>query len=213
MIERIVAGRGGIVADGGLDGEVCAVEGGAKFGMNKRAGGLHIDGCCAVEPDVTIDSGSLVEPSFLQGGVGTNADEIRVAVVDIFRDVVGLGDIATLLASDVETVDPDTAIAKDAVELKLKVLAVIALVYLEVAPIPSHTRLRVFPSHGLVAMAVAGSGRKRQSYHPVVRQVNRGPLCRIFLELHRIGSFVVNTVGLGQVVEVFCAATEVASRV
>ena len=94
-------------------------------------------------------------------------------------------------------------------------LAEIFLRDVEHLAIPTHTGLGILVAHLLVAVAVTGFRSERQVHHPVVRQLHLLPFHAplLLVELERVWPLIVDGSGLGQIVEVLGAATEVLGRV
>ena len=162
-------------------------------------------------PHVAVDAAALVEPAFLEGGVGPYADEVVAAVVHIFGDVVYLGGVAAGLGAHVEAVEPYLCVAEDAVEAEQDVPAEVFLADGEYLAVPADAGFGVLPAHRLVAVRVAGAAVIAQGGHEVVREAHFLP--GAVVEFHRIRTFVVDGVCLGEIVEIFGAAAEVLLRV
>ena len=64
---------------------------------------------------MSVYAGSLIEPSFLEGGICANAYDVFSTVVEIFRYIIDLGGIAARLVSEVEAVDPYAGVSEYAV--------------------------------------------------------------------------------------------------
>ena len=153
---------------------------------------------------------TFIEPSFLQRGIHAYTYEIISSIVEIFRDVVSLCGIAAWLVSQIESVHPDPGITEYAVELQPQMFAIIFFGDREGLSVPSHACLRIFVSDRLVPVAVAGLFLERKVHYPVMRKVHCLPQGSI--EFLRIRAFVVDGCCLGQVVEVFCSASEILFR-
>jgi len=54
------------------------------------------------QPDVAIDAGALVVPTFLHRGVDAHRDDVVAAVVDVVGDVVARGEVAARFLADEE---------------------------------------------------------------------------------------------------------------
>ena len=121
---------------------------------------------------MTVYAGSFIEPSFLESGVCTYAYKIFSAVVQIFRYVIGPGRIAARLMSQIESVHPYARVAEDAVKLQPDVLSIVLCWDCESLSVPADAGLRVFISHGFIAMAMACFTCVREVSHPVVRQIH-----------------------------------------
>ena len=178
--------------------------------MDKGAERCHMYRGGLVEPDVAIDACTLVEPTFFQGGIGTDAHQVVAAVVQVFADVIHLRGIAAGLAAQVEAVDPHAGIAEDAVELQIDVLAQVFLRHGEGLAVPADAGLGIFITDGLVAVAVAGFAGKGEVHHPVVGQVYRLP-CRS-IKFLGVRPGVVDGRRLGEVIEILGSAAEVFLR-
>ncbi len=190
-----------------LDGEQGLGKGCLQLGMDERAEGGYADLSGLLEPHVAIDACTLVEPALLERGIGTDADEVVATIINIRCDVVNLCDIAAGFRTHVETVEPHLGVAEDAVEAQLEVLAEVLLADGEDLAIPAHAGGRILPADGLIAVGVACLTGIGQGRHPVVGYLHLLP--GGIVKLAGVGSFVVDGVGLRQVVEILCAAAEV----
>ena len=163
------------------------------------------------EPDVAVDACPLVEPTFLKGGVGPYTDEVVAAVVHVLGDVVYLGGVSAGFGAHVEAVEPHLGVAEDAVEAEQDVPAEVFLTYGEDFTVPAYAGFGILPAHRLVAVRMAGGGVEAQRGHEVVRNAHFLP--GAVVELGRVRAFVVDGIGLGEIVEIFGSAAEVFLRV
>ena len=129
-----------------------------------------------VQPYMSVDSGSFVEPSLFQSGVHAYAYDVFISVIQVFRYVIDLCRISARLMSEIEAVHPYAGIAENAVELQPEMFSIIFDRNGECLSVPSYAGLWIFVSYGLVAVAMACFSGKRQVHHPVMRQVHFLPL-------------------------------------
>ena len=174
--------------------------------MTLRLRGFRADG----QPDVAVDARPLIEPAFLEGRICPDCDHVVATVIQVFRDVIGGRSIAALLPAQPEAVDPDVRVAEDAVETNGNGLSQRLGRHREMLAVPAHAGFRPLPTHGLVAMAVGSLRRERQVHHPVVRQLHRLP--GTVVELHGIGTLIMDGRRFCEIVEVFRAASEIFRR-
>ena len=160
-----------------------------------------------VEPRITVDAGSLVEPALLHRRVGTHADGIVATVIGVVGDVINLRGITTGFRSHIHTVEPHLRSTEDAVETQREPLAEVGLVDVEGLAVPPHTRSRILIAHGLIAMRLARAAVVGQRCHPVVGQSDSFPTAVV--ELRRVGSGIVDGIGFGEIIEILGAAAEV----
>ena len=99
--------RGGaaFVGDRRAGGDVGVREVGAHVARDKCAPARDVQRRGFREPDVAIDSGTLVEPAFLHGGVDAHGDDIFSAVVEVVADVIAGVQISTRLLANIEPID------------------------------------------------------------------------------------------------------------
>ena len=180
-------------------------------GPDKGSKRGHADCCRLQEPCVAIDASPFVEPPLLQRSISPDAQQVVTTIVHILRHVVNLCGIATGLCAHIEAIEPHTGIAKYAVQLYTDVLAQILSRNLYHLAIPAHAAVRILPTYRLVSVRVAGLTSIRQRRSPVVGHTDCLP--RRVVELLGIGAFVMDAVGLGQVVEVLSATAKVLLRV
>ena len=87
-------------------------------------------------------------------------------------------------------------------------LSFVFLRKIEGLSVPAHTGLREFPADLLVSVAVARIPAVGKVHNPVVGKIlGLPPLVRI--EAYGVRAFIVNGIGLGQIVEILCSAAEV----
>ena len=153
-----------------------------QFGIDKGAEGCHTDLSHFLQPHITINASTFVEPALLQRSVGTHADQVRFTILHIGRDVIHLRRIAAGFSTHIEAIKPYTGIAEDAIKAQHEALAKVGSGNRELLAIPAHTALRIFPPHGLVAVRVAGLSSIGQRRHPVVRQLHILPFCIVKLQ-------------------------------
>ena len=175
--------------------------------MHEGAEGGHANLRALHQPNITVDARAFVKPPFFQGGVGAYADKVLAAVVHVFGHVVHLGGVAARLAAHVEPIEPHAGVAENTIEPQADVLAKVGGRDIHLFPVPTHTGSWITVTHGLVTMRMTGQRVVAQGGHPVVGHIDVLPTAVV--ELHHIGTFVVDGVGLGQVVEVLGAATEI----
>ena len=139
---------------------------------------------------MTIDSGSLIEPAFLECRIHSDADHVLTAIVQVFGNIIILRSISARLVAEIETVHPHPRVAEDAVVLKPDMPSVILCRDLEGLAVPAHACLRIFEAHCLVAMTMACLLGIRKIDHPIVRKIYRSPARCI--ELRGVRAFVVD---------------------
>ena len=159
---------------------------------------------------MSVDAGSLVEPSFLKSCVHTYTEKILSTVVQVLGYIINLRRITALLVSKVETVQPHLRIAEDTVKLHPDVLSVVFCRNSEGLSVPAYTCPGILKSHLLVAVAVTGLLGIRKIHDPVVRKVYNLPSGSI--ELSDIRALIVDRGSLGKIVEILRAAAEVLGR-
>ena len=166
---------------------------------------------CLVQPHMPVYSGTLIKPSFFESSVSAHADQVIFSIIEIFGNIIRLCCISALFMSQIESIDPYLRITENSVELQPDMLSVIFSRNIEDLSIPADTGLRIFITHLLVSVAMAGFFSKRKVHDPVVRQVHLLPSGSI--ELHHIRTFIVDGGSLCKVIEVFGSATEILSRI
>ena len=206
-----LAGLQSVVLHLCLHHDLCQGIGPLQFGIDKRAEGCHTHQGLLLKPHIAVDAGSLVEPSFLERGIGTDTDQVVLAIFDIRCDVVDLRGIATRLRTHIEAVEPHLGISEDTVEAQFQLFAEILLTDLHQFTIPAHTRRGILPAYGLVTVRVTGLGGIGQGGHPVVRHLHLLPAC--IIKLGGIRSLVVDRVRFRQIVKVLGATAEVLLRI
>ena len=158
------------------------------FGFRVRCGG-QIAHCCCNEcavmshmhraglgkPHMSIDPGSLVEPAFLDGGVGAHHQNVGAAVVEVVACIVVKAGVAAVFRAQVETVQPHLGVAINSVELDADAAAEIGLGNREGLAIPPDAVLRKVAADGLGAVITVPSPIEWQLDSPVMRQVDRAP--------------------------------------
>ena len=171
-----------------------------------------VQGMGFLQPHMAVDSGAFIEPSLLERSVAAHADEIGllrlVAEQKIVGDVVVLVYVSAGLHAHEKAVHPDLRVAEYSVKLYAEMLALVFLREIEGLPVPAHTGLREFPADLLVSVAVARIPAVGKVHNPVVGKIHGlPPLVRI--EAYGVRAFIVNGIGLGQIVEILCSAAEV----
>src|SRR6185437_17085744 len=112
----------------------------------------HVDGIRLLEPNVAIDAGALVEPSFAPGGIDAHDEHVRSAVGDEIRDVEPKRGIAAHVAAQQVAVEGDEAVAEDAVELDCDASAGVGRGDLEGTAIPADARGRIVAAERFAAV-------------------------------------------------------------
>ena len=182
-----------------------------EVGIDKGPKRCHTDGCRLQQPCITVDACTLVEPAFLERGIGTDTDEVVAAIVHIFRHIVYLRGVAAGFHTEPESVEPYVSISENTVELQGYMLAEIFCRDADYLTIPADTGLWVLIAYGLITMRMAGERVVWQCGHPVVGDAHLLP-CGI-IKLRCVGPLVVDGVSLGQIVEILSAAAKVLLRV
>ena len=212
MLQR-ERGRGlAVVAHRGVDGDLgpLSLDGRAHEG----APVVHMQRVGLGEPDMAIEARTLVPPALLRGGVHPHGDDIAAAVVQVVGEVHPEARVAAGLAPQVVPVDPDDAVAEDAVELQRDAPTLRRRRDGQLAPVPADAVLGERAADRLRAMGRAAALAERQFHRPVVRQVDAAP--RPVVEVRRGGP--VAEAGLGEeegpraVVEVLGRVPGVAQR-
>ena len=162
------------------------------------------------QPDMAVNAATFVEPAFLKARVGPDGHHVLTAVVQVFGNCIGRGSISTFLPAQPEAVDPDVRVAEDAVEAQRHGLAQRVGRDGEMLAVPAYAGGGIFPAHGLVAVAVAGLRRERQVHDPVVRQADLLP--GAVIEIHGIGSGIVDGSRFREIIEVFRSPPEILLR-
>jgi len=164
-------GRIGGVLDYGAEG------GNARdFGADVAVAVAEVERLGFGEPDVTVDSGALVEPAVAEAGVHADDEIVLLAGVDEVGDVEAEGGVAVVVAADEVAVEEDERVAEGAVELEGEALAGVGCGQVEAAAIPADRGLGIAAAERLVAVAVEGFVvDEGQLDGPVVGEVERAP--------------------------------------
>ena len=176
MLQAETGGIQSHILNGGFNGKDGAGE--IPFGevrMDEGTERSYTQRGSLVQPYMTVDSGSFIEPALFRAGIRPDADKILSAIVEVFRDVINLCGIAAWLAAEVEPVQPYSGITENPVELQPDMPALVFFWNVERLSVPAHTGVRIFVAHGFVAMAVACQRVERELRDPVVGKVHLLP--------------------------------------
>ena len=186
---------------------------GSGTGSIDRSNGVGVDVArfADVEPGMAVDAAAFIEPAFLQSGVGADGYYIVTAEIDIGGHVVALSDISARLAAEIESIEPDFAVAENAVEHERNAFGRVGSRHGEHFAVPADRRSGIFIAHGLITVAVACILFKRKVDHEVEGEVDADP-CRI-VEFHGVRPHVMDRGCFGQIVEIFCSGPEILGRV
>src|SRR5450756_830087 len=120
---------------------------------------------------MAVNTGAFVEPSFILAGIRSDYDGIFSREVQEVGDIVGSAAIAAEMAAHIAVVDPNLAIAEDAIKLQDESLSGVGPIDGKSLAVPSDTILREEAAHGMIAMRVQVSVVyvfEREGYHPVM---------------------------------------------
>ena len=215
ILQRVAEGIGrcgiGAIPDARFNGNIGIIISVREGAVDKSSERGHMDGIRDLQPDMPVDTGSFVEPSFLQGGIHADADQVLLSVIQVLGDVINLCGIPAGLTSQVEAVHPDARISENAVKTDGYVFPFLIGRDGEGFPVPAHAGLRILESHRLVSVAVTGLRSVGKVHHPVVREGYHLPAGRPFflVKLGAVGALVMDGGGLRQIVEILCSAAKV----
>src|SRR5664279_3965999 len=97
----------------------------------------------AVQPDMTVNARTFIVPSFILRGIYPHDQHIFFSETDIIADIIGNTTITAGIGAQVISIDPDLALAVNAVELNYKTLSRIGFCDLKMFSVPANTVLRV----------------------------------------------------------------------
>src|SRR5205807_2188353 len=89
------------------------------------------------QPDVPVNPRALVPPTFITARIDPHSDHVLTDVVQIIGEIVSKRLVPAGMAAQTVAVDPDDAVAEDAVEFDADTLAKIRFRNVERSPVPS----------------------------------------------------------------------------
>jgi hypothetical protein len=164
------------------------------------------------QPDVPVDSSSLVEPSVAEAGIHSEENIVLLAIHEKIGEVEAEGGVSIIVSPNETAIHPNQSIPEHAVKLDPDPSAHISCRNLELAPVPAHAVLRIATAYRLVAvrpqLTVARATvvmLEWKLHRPVVRQVQRAPCGIVELGLGRLEVSGLGEIGLAQTkTDVFC---------
>ena len=175
--------------------------------IGAQGGDVQRSGFC--QPNVAINTGTLIKPTLFHCGVHPDRDDVSTTVIEIIGQIITEAGIAARLPTEIESVNKDDRIAIDAVKFDADAPAEIRGRNGEGLPIPTQAGFRKFSSDLLAAMARAPLRRKGNLHRPVVRQIELAPGGIIEL----LGSRTVPIARFCQIRKIAGSVIEIAGRI
>src|SRR5580704_2232217 len=116
---------------------------GADLGSDKGAPRSDVDRVGLHEPYVAINSSTFVKPTLIFGGVRSDDENIRAAVIQEIGDVKSEGGVAAEISAKIETVECDDGVAEYTVEFDGEAAAFVIGGDIEGTAIPADARLGI----------------------------------------------------------------------
>ena len=107
-----------------------------------------------VQPNVSVNSGAFIKPTFILCCIYSNYNYIIAFKIDIIRNIVRISNITTKICSDVKSVEPNFGISINSVKLKFETFIAFRFFNGEMFAIPTDTCFWISAANWFVTMTV-----------------------------------------------------------